>query len=252
MRVSQKLSRKLFVIVGLIWMGLLFPLFSFAEININTPSWKKVEICQGKNRYVFLFIDDGKTGENKTVEKTLQEVDKELGNKSAIIKVMFTDKKEKEMIKSFRITKEMIPAVLVIAPNGAVTGLFSKQLDKGALKESIVSAQEAEVIFSLQEGRLVLLCFYTNKDPFLEKAKTELKAIETYFRGMVTTFYINSDDEKEKSLVKKLEVSDKTVVFTLVPPWRLISKLEQEQITRKNLLQPILSACGSGCGSGCE
>lgn len=234
-------------------MVILFPVFSSAEININTPSWEKIKTYGKENKYVFLFISESKSAETKKIEIMLQEINKELKNKSVIIKVIISNKKEKELIKFFRITKENVPIVLAIAPNGAITGVFSKQIDKKLLRESIVSARESEIILSLQERCLVFLCFYKNKDSFLETVKSELKTIEGYFKGSLVTFYISSNDTSEKSLLKKLNVSDKTVVFTLVPPDKVISKLEGEQITKENLLRPILSACGSGssgCGSG--
>lgn len=225
---------------------------SFAEIKIKTPAWEKVKAHQKKNEYIFVLIDDAKSKESKSVEKLLQKVDNELGNKCAIIKIRFGDTKEEELMKFFRITRELIPLILVIAPNGAVTGVFSKQLDEKQLKGSVVSAQEAEILLSLQEGRIVFLCFYNDGDTYLKTVKAEVGAIAAYFKGTVDTFYINKKEIIGKTLFTQLEIADKTTVFTLVPPGRIISKLEEEQITRKNLLQPILSSCGSGCGSGCK
>jgi hypothetical protein len=256
MKSNQKLFSGVFLLLSLAILQFVLPGFVYAEIKLKTPSWEKVTLAHKNNEYVFLLVDNGKSKEGKAIEQVLQDVNKELGNKCKSIKVLSTDKKEAELIKFFRITDELVPVVFVIAPNGAISSVFSKSIDKKALNESIISEQESAVILNLQEGRLALLCYYKAGDSYLETARSEIKAIETYFKGMASTFYINRNDIKGKPLfnnmVEKLGVSDKITVLTLAPPGRVMNKLEGEQITRNNLLQSILASCGSGCGSGCK
>ncbi|HCJ66983.1 MAG TPA: hypothetical protein DHV62_06580, partial [Elusimicrobia bacterium] len=193
MKKLKKLLKGVFLVFSFILMMIIFPVVSSAGININTPSWEKVKIYGKENKYVFLFISESKSDENKKIEIILQEINSELRNKSAIVKVVITDKKEEELIKFFRIAKENVPIVLVIAPNGAITGAFSKQVEKKSLREAIVSTRESEIILSLQERCLVFICFYKNKNSFLETVKSDLKTIEKYFKGSLVTFYISSN-----------------------------------------------------------
>ena len=120
-------------------------------------------------------------------------------------------------------------------------------------EQSLVSTAEADLVLSLQKGQVVFLCLYKGQSDELEKVKMELGAIEKLFNGIGVTRYLNINETSEKSFIKKLPPfeSDLTTVFTVVPPGRIISKFEGNQIDRRNLIVAFQSACGAGCGSGC-
>ncbi len=208
-----------------------------------------------KNSYAFLFFDDANTEESKIMRATLEESKQGLTNTVVdIVEVMPDDSKEKKLVEFFGIKEK--PCVLVIAPNGAVTGYFSKKADKKMLVESLVSLKEAEITKNLQEGCVVFLCFYKDAEPDFAAIKTNLKSVADNFRGAVNVIYASCDDKKEEKLREKLKMSSgtKTTVFIIVPPGRAVAKLEGADITKANLMRALLASCGSGgCGpSACK
>lgn len=246
--------KRCLLIIFAILFSFFFPLASIAEVDIDTPAWQKVKALGKKNSYTFLFFGDTKTEEGKKMHATLEGITKELINKKVdIVEVTPDDPKEGKLINLFKIQES--PVVLTIAPNGAVTGAFPKTVDKKALVESLISLKETEIIKSIQEGRVVFLCFYRDKEPDFAAIKTNLKAVADNFKGAVNVIYASSGDKEEEKLREKFEMSSgTTTVFIIIPPGRAVAKLEGSDITKANLMRTLYAACGvGGCGpSGCK
>ena len=246
----MKKERCLLVVFIALFCFVFFSVVS-AEINIGTPAWQKVKDLGKQNSYVFLLFSDAKAGEDTKILATIEEVKQELTKKKTdIVKVVFNDPKEKNLLTFFRITET--PTVLVVAPNGAITGYFVKNIDKQTLAESLISLNETKIIKNLQEGRVVFLCFYEDKTANFTTIKTSLESVADNFKGVVNVIYVSSND-KEKKLREKFKISSETATaFIIVPPGRTVAKLEGDAITKTNLMQSLMSSCGSGCGSGCK
>ena len=243
------------LLVFVMLFSFFFALASRAETNIETPAWRKVEALGKKNSHAFLFFDDAKTEEGKRMRAILEEIKQELTNKRVdVVEVMPDDSKEKKLVEFFRIKEK--PCVLVIAPNGAVTGYLPGKVNKKALLESLVSLKEAEIIKNLQEGCVVFLCLHKDAEPDSAAIKTNLESVADNFRGTVSVVYASSDDKKEEKLREKFKMGSeaKTTVFIIVPPGRAVAKLEGADITKANLMRALLASCGSGgCGpSACK
>lgn len=226
------------------------PLPSEAE---NLTWQDKLNKCSEEQKFAFLFADKGKTSEGQVIREMLQKVADRHPGKVIIAKVDFS-KEKTSLERYFKIKLKESPVVFVIAPNGAVTGIFDKRINEQMAEQSLVSAAEADLLLSLQKGQVVFLCLYKNQSDELEKVKTELGVIEKLFKGVGVARYLSTSDEAVSSFVKKLPSfnSDLTTVFTVVPPGRIISRFEGSQISRRNLLAAFQSACGSGCSpSGC-
>lgn len=217
-------------------------------------SWQdKLNKCSQEQKFTFLFVDKGETSDGQAIRQMLQNVVDGHPGKVIIAEADFS--KEKASLEGyFKIKLKELPVVFVIAPNGAITGIFDKKITKEMTEQSLVSDVEADLLLSLQKGQVVFLCLYKNQSDELEKVKAELGAIEKLFKGVGVARYLNTNDTSVSPLAKKLPPfnSDLTTVFMVVPPGRIISRFEGSQISRPNLLTAFQSACGSGCSpSGC-
>ena len=148
-----------------------------------------------------------------------------------------------------------LKGVIVLGLCLVVINIFSSKKEEGTRflpegQPDSSMSQEEGVIRSLQRRQLVFLCFSPNENnPFLKTVKSEISGIDTFYKGATNTFYINNNEAKGKPLFEKFELSDQNVVvYTLVPPGNVFSRLEGEQITKKNLLRPFSLPCSSSCG----
>lgn len=232
---------------------LIFLLTAFICGCSNKSAWKdKLNNISKQNKYALLFIDDGNSKESAPLLENFKKNVKQLSGQFEIIEVDYN--KEKDSLLKFLNTNSIgkFPIIISIAPNGAITKVFTQQCNSEELSGSIVTEKQGEMILSLQKGNAVFLCIYKGQPGELTRVKTELKTIETNFNGYASVYYLDTGDSKETSFIKTLpSVNSDIAVFTIVPPGNITGKLEGNKINVKNLIQGLQSSCGSGgCGSG--
>lgn len=205
-----------------------------------------------ENKYALLYIDDGSSKDSTAIRDNMKENANNMPEQFQFIEVNYGKEKE-SLLKYLQATSiETLPLALSIAPNGAVTGSFTKKCTNDELKALVVTNKESEILLTLKNGKVALLCTYKGQPADLNRVKSELKAIETNFNGVVVVHYLNSEDNNDIPFIKKLpEISADITVLITVPPGSIKAKLEGDQINNKNLLQAIQTSCSSGsCGTG--
>ena len=115
--------------------------------------------------------------------------------------------------------------------------------------------KESEVTFNLKLGSAVFLCFHDSAEANLDKIKADIGSVAANFKGAIAAVYVSGNDKKEDSLRGKFKVlPNETAVFIIMPSGKSVAKLTGTDITKANLMKPLVSSgggCGSGCGSGC-
>ena len=97
--------------------------------------------------------------------------------------------------------------------------------------------KESEVIFNLQLGAVVFLCFHDAKEPNLDKIKADIGSVLANFKGSVWAVYVSGDDKKEDRLREKFKIlPNETAVYIITPPGRPVAKLAAADITKTNLI----------------
>ena len=114
--------------------------------------------------------------------------------------------------------------------------------------------KESEVGKYLQQGLVVFLCFYGDKEPNLATIKSDIAAIGANFKGTVKAVYVPGDAKKEDRLRGKYKIQpNETAVFVVQPSGGVVTKLTGADITKTNLMKAVVSSCGGGkCGPGCS
>ena len=112
--------------------------------------------------------------------------------------------------------------------------------------------KESEVTFNLKLGSAVFLCFYGPANANLDKIKADIGSVAANFKGSIAAVYVSGNDKKEDSLRGKFKVQpNETAVFVIMPSGNTVAKLAGADITKANLMKPLVSSCGSGGGSCC-
>ena len=112
--------------------------------------------------------------------------------------------------------------------------------------------KESEVTFNLKLGSAIFLCFHDSAEANLDKIKADIGSVAANFKGAIAAVYVSGNDKKEDSLRGKFKVQpNETVVFVIMPSGNTVAKLAGADITKANLMKPLVSSCGSGGGSCC-
>lgn len=214
---------------------------------------KAIELAKNSNRYLLLLFYNG---EDKSFELMDKEIDNFINNSSNSIlkyKVLTTEGKENSVIKKFGVDRAPLPVVLVLAPNGAITGGFPESVTNQQLEKSIVSELTMKILKPLQEQKIVLVSLQNKKTKFNRESTNALNdfSSDSRLRGSVDIIKEDPDNTEIKDFLKqcKLEkkITEATIVF-LVPPGS-IAGVFTGKITKDTLIA-ALSKCGSGgCGT---
>ena len=112
--------------------------------------------------------------------------------------------------------------------------------------------KESEVTFNLKLGSAVFLCFHDPAEANLDKIKADIGSVAANFKGSIAAVYVSGNDKKEDSLRGKFKVQpNETAVFVIMPSGNTVAKLAGADITKANLMKPLVSSCGSDGGSCC-
>lgn len=212
-----------------------------------------IQTAQNNKQYLFLLCYDKKGESLKAMETTVNDFRSKTSASTLLYKALTTDEKEKGTIAKYGINRAPLPLVLVIAPNGAITGGFPKEVSLAALNKSIVPNVVMDALKSVQAGKIALVLLQNSKTKFNSES---LKAAEEFsndaqVKGYVDIIKADPSNPKNSDFVRSAQISkdstEAAVVF-IIPPGS-IAGVYKGKITKDTLLA-ALSACSSGGGCG--
>ena len=81
-----------------------------------------------------------------------------------------TDSSEKAVVAKFDLSRALMPLVLAIAPNGAITGGFPTKCKEQQLLDAFATPVAEKVMKQLQDNKLVFVCVQNGKTKSNEAA----------------------------------------------------------------------------------
>lgn len=206
------------------------------------------------NKHLYLFIHESDDEGTRASRKAFDSAMKTMGDTVQWAAVDRNDPAERELVDKFRLKAAPMPLVLVIAPNGAVTGGFRAQdLTEQRLQNALASPAMQRCLKGLQERKLVLLCAQngaTKSNDEAMKGVSDFKA-DPRFAQFTEIVKVDPSDAREKGFLSQLQIDPKTaeaVTVFLAPPSALIATFKGA--TQKQAILAALQAASSGCGAG--
>ena len=127
-----------------------------------------------ENKHLFIFFYKDLNEKTLRLQNVFDQAMQKLGEQSKSIKVKANDPSEKSIIERFNLKRSPMPFVVVLAPNGAVTGGFPSFTEEQLL-DSISSPGAASCLKALQDRKLVLLCLQNSQTANNEAALKGVK-----------------------------------------------------------------------------
>lgn len=210
-----------------------------------------------EDKYLFAFFSKTEADNTSPMRKLFDDTMAKLTDRANTVAVNVTDPAEKEIVDEYDLDRVPMPLVLVIAPNGAITGGFPIEFSEGDLLSAFASPATQQCIKLLQDGKLVLLCVQSDQTGMNEEAMQGVKdfTADDRFREAAEIVSLDPSDEAEGFFLKDLQVDPATktaVTVFLAPPGAPIAMFEGPT-TKDQLLAELQKAgsCGpGGCGPG--
>lgn len=233
---------------------------SFSSLFAGESGIEAIENAAKENKYHFIFFYKDMNEKTIRLQKIFDQALQKLGGQSTSIKVNSKDPAEKPIIDRFNLKRSPMPFVLVLAPNGAITGGFTSFTEE-QLMDSFTSLGAARCLKALQERKLVLLCLQNDLTANNEAA---LKGVKDFkadhrFSNATEVVMINPADKNEHKFLNQLSLdihSDQAITVLISPPAEIIASYQGPTVKEKmvaDLQKASSDCCGTGgcCPGGC-
>lgn len=223
----------------------------------RVASLSKVETSRAsaakQNKYTFIMFWKSQDDATKEMWKNLQQNLSNQSETTVFTAVNTTDPSEARLVEEYGVSRAPMPLTLAIAPNGAVTGSFVKQINADYIQQSFVSPAKARCMLTLQNRKMVLLCVSPGDKASSLAGVQNFKKIPCY-KDVVEVVSVSATSPAEAAFLKELEVpannKNATVVF-MAPPGVMVGMYDGS-VTDQQLIAELKKA-GKGCGvEGCK
>jgi hypothetical protein len=252
-------KRTSFIILGILT---LITIISSTGLNSNhaiaqaNPSNLKsaqlaIDTAKNQRQYLFILFYDQKNDAFKAMETAINNFISKTPQKIITYYALTTNNKEADIISKYGISQVQLPAVLVFAPNGAITGGYPQKVTEAQLKQCLVAYITMKILKTLQDGKVALIMLQNGKTRYNQESTAAANdfANDPSIKGYVDLYKYDPDDARNKEFLDSCKLkpgfAEATIVL-LVPPNK-IGGIYTGKTTKADILKG-LSACSSGSG----
>jgi hypothetical protein len=238
--------------VKLVTALLLFALASYA-VPANAKS--AIAEAAAAKQYLGLLFYDTQDASLTAMSSAIAAFNKSATKKISAFKAVVSDPANKEIADKYGIQSGSdLPIVLIIAPNGAITGGFPKAVTADQLKQCTgVSDLMLKTLKPLQEYKVALVALQNATTKFSTESWAGVNDFvnDTLYKKFVTAIKADPAAAGSQEFVKQCQLmtplTEATVVI-LMPPGK-IGKVLTGKLTKADVLK-ALGSCATGCAPG--
>ncbi len=211
-----------------------------------SPAQQAVETAARQNQYAFIMFyrsnDAATQGMHRTLKSALS------GRQdAAIIPVRVTDAAERGLVARFDASRTPMPAIVALAPNGAVTGVFPRRVSSAHLTAAITSPGQAQCLKALQDKKIVLLCVQPEGSSLVPEGVREFQA-DALYKDRTEVVSVQANDPAEARFLQQLQLrtdQPTTVTAFMAPPGVMLGTFDAN--VTGDVLAQKLAAAGKCC-----
>jgi hypothetical protein len=223
---------------------------------IPTNAKSAMSEASSAGQFLFLTFYQAKDASFTALSSTVTAFSKSSTNKIAVFNAEAGNPANKETLDKFGIQAGQLPLLLVIAPNGVVTGGHPSTVTAEQLKQGItISDLMLKVLKSLQDQKVALVALQNSATKLNAEswAGVNTFANDTSYKNLVTAIKADPSVAGNQDFIKQCQLitplSEATVVV-LLPPGR-IGKIFTGKTTKEEILKALQTcSAGSGCAPG--
>ncbi|MCA9114927.1 MAG: hypothetical protein KDA79_07550 [Planctomycetaceae bacterium] len=200
-----------------------------------------------EGRYMFLLFYKQNDNATKAMARTLNEGLAARAGQAFLASVNANDPAEQALVAKYEVGRAPMPITLAIAPNGAVTGVFTQRITAESIEGAFVTPTMMFAMKSLQEGKLVLVSVEGTSQSPSPAAVREFCA-DPHFKGRLTVTSVRASDPREAKFLNRMQLNpaEKTTnTLLLAPPGVVVGKFGPS--ASKNDIAAALFKAGKCC-----
>ena len=220
----------------------------FVPTTVHAQSSGQGSLAEAAKQNKFAFILFYRAND-PTTQAMYKVLNAELAtrNNAAFIPVNITDPQEQVVVEQFDASRTPMPAVMAVAPNGAITGVFAQKLTAAQVDAAIVSPVQTRCMRALQDKKLVLVCIQPRGNQQIPLGVQQFKANKLNV-DRTHLVSLTADDPAEAKFLQQLKVrpnTQSTVTAFMAPPGVLLGTFNHE--VSYDALMGKLAAAGQCC-----
>jgi len=212
-----------------------------------------IEHAAKAGKYLFIFFYRDVTGETGAMRKVFHAAMAKASDRAEGVEANVADPSEEALVRKFNVSRAPMPLVLVLAPNGAVTGGFPTEFDEEKLLGAFVSPGMAQCLKGLQQRKLVFVCVQNQATKSNEAAMRGVRDFEAdpQYKGATEVVTLDPAKSEDAKLLGQLRVApdiQEAVTVLLAPPGAVLGTFQGA--TSKSQIVAMLNKANMACGSG--
>lgn len=213
-----------------------------------------------QNRYVFVTFYKKNDSASKSMQSTVRSIQDKLSGRADFVSVDVGDGANSAIVSRYGADHSPMPLTIVIAPNGAVTAGFPKQIKNTDVSGVFVSDGMASVLKVLQGGKLAVVCVQNSRTKHNKESLAAAQGLNNQpkFRGAVGIVRIDPSDRGESRFLKQCQVdpaTDDAQMVIFAPPGKIVGKFggaTTPATVAASLTKSLGGGCSGGCAGGCK
>lgn len=194
---------------------------SFAQGDASAT----LQQAQQAGQFTFIvFYKDNSPQTQKMLQVVQQAVTSQPQNATLATSSMASPQGQ-ALAEKFQVSRAPMPMTVAVAPNGAVTGLFPRQVAKANIDAAIVPPVMMECMKQLQDQKLVFVCL-TKSEQAAVPAGVRALQLDPTFKDRMALIGLNVQDTAEARLMQQLKVDASQVqgpyAALIAPPGVLV------------------------------
>mgnify|MGYP000889436936 CR=1 FL=1 len=215
-----------------------------------SPQSAAIGTAAKQNRYVFVTFFRKDDDASTKMQAALKPIQAKLSNRADFISVDVDDPAQQELVSRYGADRSPIPLTLVIAPNGAVTAGFPKELKKTDFSGAFVSNGMASVLKVLQGQKLAAVCIQGSRTKNNKKSLATAEELQAApeLGGAVEIVKVDPANRSEAKFMKMCQVDTRSTdaqLLVLAPPGKLVGKFTSAD-TKDTIVATLKTALSGG------
>ena len=235
----------------MIFLGILN--FGSAPLVALDTGEMAIQAAASEDKSLFIFFYKDLNDRTLKLQQIFDTALTRLNGQANSIKINVNNPSEKATIDRFNLKRSPMPFVLVLAPNGAITGGFPS-FTKEKLIDSMASPGTAKCLKALQDHKLVLLCLQNGQTTYVDETLKGIKDFkeDSRFAEATEIVMIDPSNIQEHQFLKQLDLdlhSSQAITVLISPPGEIIGTYKGS-ITKMQLIEDLQQATSGCCGPG--
>lgn len=191
-----------------------------------SPTEQYLQQSATEGKFTFILFYKEADSATQTMAAAVKEKLASEANRATMTSARVGDAAEAALVNRFGLSRAPMPMLVAVAPNGAMTGLFARNVNLDTITNAFVSPTMMQCMKHLQDGKLVFVCVHSDEKPAVPQSVQGFAA-SNEFRNRTVMVSMRADNLEEATLMQQMKLDGRTVSGTvavlIAPPGVMVS-----------------------------